>query len=72
MVDNHCEYDDGHHCIMCDAKIPEPDFIFGGRGNGKTMMIFYYNMRQACCSEECFNQLINAIKETDEWKNWTH
>lgn len=57
-----CEHDNTCHCIICDAKIPKPEFIFGGRDNGKTMMIFNYNMRQMCCSDECFNKLVDKIR----------
>jgi predicted nucleic acid-binding Zn ribbon protein len=62
MVCPQCEYDNTYHCIVCDAKIPKPEFIFGGRGNGKTTMIFNHNVRQMCCSDECFDKLVDEIR----------
>lgn len=50
-------------CISCGKEIPEPVFKFGGRNCGKNMMILYYNIRQACCSDECFWKF---MKETEE------
>ena len=50
-----CEYqEDTDRCIICGKTIPRPKFSFGGRGDGKSMMTLNYNVRQACCSDECF------------------
>ena len=62
MVCPQCKYDNTYHCIVCGAKIPKPEFIFGGRGSGKTMMILNYNIKQTCCSDECFDKLVDEIR----------
>ena len=49
-------------CIMCGKEIPRPKLFFGGRAYGKTMMEFQYNMRQLCCSKECFDKCIDEIR----------
>ena len=43
-------------CITCDTKIPTPQFIYGGRGCGKSFMLLNYNIRQMCCSDKCYEQ----------------
>ena len=57
-----CEDESTYHCIVCGTKIAKPKFIFGGRANGKTMMILYHNIREACCSDICFDKLVNEIR----------
>ena len=52
----------GYKCIICSKEIPTPNFSFGGRRNGKTMMEFQYNMRQLCCSDECWGKWIEEIR----------
>lgn len=51
-----------YHCVICGKRIVNPKFSFGGRKNGKTMMEFWYNISQLCCSEECLNELTNEIR----------
>ena len=58
-----CEHKENvYHCIVCGKTIPKPKFSFGGRANGKTMMILNYNIRQICCSDECFQDIVMTIQ----------
>ena len=50
-------------CINCGKDIPAPQFIFGGRANGKTLTILYHNIRQMCCSDECCREWIEKTEE---------
>ena len=50
------------HCVICGKEISWPKFSFGGRQDGKTMMRFWYNMRQLCCSDGCFGEWIEEIR----------
>ena len=50
-------------CMTCGKEISQPKFSFWGRGNGKTMMELQYNMRQLCCSDECWNKFIEEIRK---------
>jgi predicted ATPase len=50
-------------CINCGKEIPDPVFKWGGRGCGKTMMLLYYNIRQMCCSDECFWEFMKKAEE---------
>lgn len=51
-----------YHCVICGKEMPAPKFSFWGRGNGKTMMEFQYNMRQLCCSDGCWGKWIEEIR----------
>ena len=58
-----CEHQtENCHCVICGKEIPQPKFSFGGRKNSKTMMEFQYNMRQLCCSDECWDKFIEEIR----------
>ena len=50
-------------CINCDKDIPTPQFVFGGRANGKILTILYHNIRQMCCSDECCKEWIEKTEE---------
>ena len=56
------------HCVMCGKDIPQPKFSFGGKAYGKTMMEFQYNMRQLCCSDECWGKWIEEIRREFDGK----
>ena len=51
------------NCMICGKEIPRPKFSFGGRGDSKSMMRLMYNMRQLCCSDECWNEFIEEIRK---------
>ena len=58
-----CEHqEDIDRCVVCGKTIPKPNFSFGGRGDGKSMIRLNYNMSQMCCSEECFQNLVHTIQ----------
>lgn len=48
-------------CMNCNKEIPMPVFKFGGRKYGKNISLFYYNLRQKCCSDECFSKMVEKI-----------
>lgn len=50
-------------CANCNTEIPTPVFKFGGRQNGKNTMLLYYNIRQACCSDECCREFIKKMED---------
>ena len=52
-----------YNCMHCNKEIPPPMFKDGGRQNGKSTMLLYYNIRQMCCSDKCFERTIKRIKE---------
>jgi hypothetical protein len=56
-------------CINCNKEIEAPIFKFGGRQNGKTMMLLYYNIRQMCCCDECCKEFIRKAEEEIYGKN---
>ena len=53
---------ENYHCVICGKEMPQPKLAFGGRKNGKTMMEFQHNMRQLCCSDQCFGKFVEIIK----------
>ena len=56
-----CEHqEDAYHCVVCGKSIPKPKLSFGGRANGKSMMTLNYNIRQMCCSDECFDEFFKS------------
>ena len=60
-----CEHqEDIYRCVICGKTIPKPKFSFGGRGDGKSMIRLNYNIRQVCCSDECFSEFIHT-KQND-------
>ena len=64
-----CEHKDkGCHCVTCGKEIPQPKFSFGSRAYGTTMMEFQYNMRQLCCSDECWDKWIEEIRREFDGK----
>lgn len=58
-----CEHQSkDYHCIICGKKIPQPKLSFSGRGYGKSMMEFQYNMSQLCCSDKCWYEFAEEIR----------